>query len=70
MTMKTSKKKLLEKKGYKVSDAQEFLGLTDEESAYIDWKIGNRYLRYPPRRGGLIQVISRLQIQPKLRRRT
>ncbi len=36
MTMKTSKKKLLEKKGYKVSDAQEFLGFTDEENAYIE----------------------------------
>lgn len=37
--MKASKKKLLESKGYKVSDTQEFLGLSDEESAYIEMKV-------------------------------
>ena len=37
--MKQVKKKQLESKGYTVSTAQEFLGLTDEESAYIETKV-------------------------------
>lgn len=37
--MKSGKKKLLEGRGYKVGDASDFLGLTAEESAYIDIKI-------------------------------
>jgi len=37
--MKQAKKKQLVSKGYKVSDTQEFLGLTDEESAYIETKV-------------------------------
>lgn len=37
--MKQAKKRQLESKGYKVSDAQEFLGLTDEESAFIETKV-------------------------------
>ena len=39
MTMKSAKKKLLEAKGYKVSDAQEFLGMSDEEFAYVEMKV-------------------------------
>jgi DNA-binding transcriptional regulator YiaG len=39
MTMKSAKKKLLEEKGYKVSDAQEFLGMSDEEFAYVEMKV-------------------------------
>ena len=38
MTMKASKKRKLESKGYKVSDAQEFLGMTDEEYALVEMK--------------------------------
>ncbi|NKC00304.1 MAG: helix-turn-helix domain-containing protein [Pseudomonadales bacterium] len=37
--MKQGKKRLLESKGYKVSSTEEFLGLTDEESAYIETKV-------------------------------
>ena len=36
--MKANKKRKLESKGYKVSDAQEFLGLSDEETAFIEMK--------------------------------
>ncbi len=38
MTMKATKKKSLEAKGYKVSDTQEFLGMTDEEYAFVEMK--------------------------------
>ena len=38
MTMKASKKKKLESKGYKVSDAQEFLGMSAEEYALAEMK--------------------------------
>jgi len=38
MTMKASKKRKLEKLGYKVADAQEFLNMTDEEYAYVEMK--------------------------------
>ena len=37
--MKASKKTELEKKGWKVGSASEFLDLTDEESSYIDLKL-------------------------------
>ena len=37
--MKQVKKRQLESAGYKVSSTQEFLGLTDEESAYIETKV-------------------------------
>ncbi|HEU4882558.1 MAG TPA: helix-turn-helix transcriptional regulator [Longimicrobium sp.] len=37
--MDESKRKRLEANGWKVSDTQEFLGLTDEEMAYIDLRI-------------------------------
>lgn len=37
--MKQVKKRQLESKRYKVSDTQDFLGLTDEENAYIETKV-------------------------------
>lgn len=37
--MKASKRNKLEKSGWKVSDTTEFLGLSDEESAYIELKL-------------------------------
>ena len=36
--MKASKKNKLEAKGYKISDAQEFLGMSDEENALAEMK--------------------------------
>lgn len=38
MTMKSGKRKKLEQLGYKVSDTQEFLGMTDEEYAFVELK--------------------------------
>ena len=37
--MHEDKKRRLEAKGWKVGSAREFLGLTDEEAAYIDIKL-------------------------------
>jgi len=37
--MKTTKRKALEKRGWKVGTAQEFLGLSDEESMIIELKL-------------------------------
>jgi hypothetical protein len=37
--MRKSKKKRLEAKGWKIGTFKEFLGLSDEESAYIELKI-------------------------------
>ena len=37
--MRKSKKKRLEAKGWKIGTVKEFLGLSDEESAYIELKI-------------------------------
>ena len=37
--MRERKRKRLEAKGWKVGTAQDFLGLSDEEAAYIDLKI-------------------------------
>ena len=39
MTMKQSKRSRLETAGWKVGNAQEFLGLSDEENAYVEMKI-------------------------------
>jgi predicted transcriptional regulator len=39
MKMRQDKKRRLEAKGWKVGSAKEFLGLSDEESAYIDLKM-------------------------------
>lgn len=37
--MNKQKREYLKKKGWKVGSAEEFLGLTEEESAYIELKI-------------------------------
>lgn len=37
--MREEKRRRLEAKGWRVGSAQEFLGLTDEEAAYIDLKL-------------------------------
>lgn len=37
--MRESRKNQLAKKGWKVGDAAEFLGLTEEEAAYIEMKL-------------------------------
>ena len=37
--MDKNKKRQLEAKGYKVGDTEDFLGLSEEESAYIDLKM-------------------------------
>ena len=37
--MDKRKKKTLEEKGYRVGSAQDFLGLSEEESAYIELKL-------------------------------
>ena len=37
--MREEKKKRLEAKGWKIGNVKEFLGLSDEESAYIELKI-------------------------------
>jgi len=39
MTMRTAKKKKLEAKGWKVGTAEEFLGLSPKEPAYIELKL-------------------------------
>ena len=39
MTMRKQKKKRLESKGWKIGTVKEFLGLSDEESAYIELKV-------------------------------
>lgn len=54
--MREQKRKRLEAKGWKVGSTQEFLGLTDEESAYIDMKLRlARSLRELRQRRGLTQ---------------
>ena len=40
--MKKAKQKMLEKKGWKVSTAEEFLGLSPAESRYIELKFALR----------------------------
>lgn len=37
--MKAAKRKLLEKKGWKVGSSVDFLGLSEEETAYIELKL-------------------------------
>jgi ribosome-binding protein aMBF1 (putative translation factor) len=39
MTMRKAKKERLEKRGWKVGTAQEFLGLSDEEAAYVELRL-------------------------------
>lgn len=44
--MKKSKKERLEKAGWKIGSVQEFLDLTDEETALIEMKVAlSRYLK-------------------------
>lgn len=38
-TMREDKRKRLERKGWRVGTAEEFLGLSDEETAYIELKL-------------------------------
>ena len=55
--MREEKKKRLETKGWRVGGAKEFLGLSDEESAYIELKIRlAEGLRERRQRRGLSQV--------------
>ena len=37
--MRKAKKERLEKKGWKVGTVQEFLGLSDEEAAYVELRL-------------------------------
>jgi DNA-binding XRE family transcriptional regulator len=39
MTMRETKRKRLERKGWKVGSARDFLGLTQEEEAYIELRL-------------------------------
>jgi len=39
MTMRSSKRKRLEAKGWKIGDAKDFLGLSSQEEAYIEIKL-------------------------------
>ncbi len=55
--MHASKRKKLEKSGWKVGDTDEFLGLTPEESAYIEMKLAlSRSLKEGRRKKNLSQV--------------
>ena len=55
--MHESKRKRLQKKGWRIGDAKEFLGLSDEESEYIDLKLKlSKALKETRRRQGLTQV--------------
>ncbi|XWN37208.1 MAG: helix-turn-helix transcriptional regulator [Balneola sp.] len=55
--MNSSKQNRLKKAGWKVSDTQEFLGLTEEESAYIEMKLDMAILLKAERRkAGLTQT--------------
>jgi len=38
--MRKAKKNRLEKEGWRFGDAQEFLGLSDEEAAYVELRLG------------------------------
>ncbi len=55
--MLKAKRERLEKKGWKVGSAEEFLGLNPEEAAYIDLKLrlGQTLLRHR-KKGNLTQV--------------
>ncbi len=55
--MRESKKKRLEKKGWQVGSVDEFLGLSDEESQYIELKLRlSEAFRKERRRKKLTQV--------------
>jgi ribosome-binding protein aMBF1 (putative translation factor) len=54
--MDDARRKQLEAAGYRVTDTQEFLGLSDDEMAYIDMRISVRNaLRARRAAGGLTQ---------------
>ncbi len=56
--MNTEKKKKLEKAGWKIGNAEDFLGLTPEESAYIDLKLAlSRELRERRERSKMTQAV-------------
>jgi ribosome-binding protein aMBF1 (putative translation factor) len=56
MTMRSSKKKRLEAKGWKVGSTKEFLGLSAQEEAYINIKLKlAEKLRYQRLRRGMTQ---------------
>ncbi|MCK4271003.1 helix-turn-helix transcriptional regulator [bacterium] len=62
--MDNKKKKLLQKKGWSVGNAQDFLGLTDEEAAYIELKLAfSRKLRQRRTRKKLTQMQLAKMIQ-------
>ena len=73
--MRKAKRKRLEGKGWKIGTVKEFLGLSDEESAYIDLKIKLATgLRERRRQKGLSQldlaakrnaVVEDEEIQPR-----
>lgn len=56
--MNKKKIKELERKGWKVGDAQEFLGLSDSELAYIELKIAlSKRIRELREEQGITQVL-------------
>ena len=62
--MRKEKKKRLEAKGWRIGTAKEFLGLTEEESAYIELKIRlAEGLRQRRREKGLSQVDLATKLQ-------
>ena len=62
--MRKEKKKRLEAKGWRIGTAKEFLGLTDEESAYIELKIRlAEGLRQRRQEKGLSQVDLATKLQ-------
>jgi hypothetical protein len=69
MTMRKQKKKRLAAKGWKIGTVKEFLGLSNEESAYIELKIrlaagfataapGKRIVTAGPRRKTSVESIA------------
>jgi DNA-binding XRE family transcriptional regulator len=55
--MNANKKKALEAAGFRVGDASDFLGLTDEESRLVDLRIAvSRNVRILRKRGHLTQT--------------
>jgi ribosome-binding protein aMBF1 (putative translation factor) len=64
MTMRKQKKKRLESKGWKIGTVKEFLGLSNEESAYIELKIKLAAgLRQRRREKGLSQLDLAAKLQ-------
>lgn len=55
--MRESKKKRLEKKGWRIGSVEEFLGVSDDESRYIELKLKlSEAFKEERRRKGLTQV--------------